>query len=353
MEERMERVLAALRASFNDGDIAPLREHLAEDVVLDWTLSDAPDRGLYDGHQGLAGFFAARAQAFSFRELHWSGHFARGNCLAAFGQTIQRGQASGAEVRAASGMAMELDGDRIVVLKMLPTIEEARRWVRLRCLEKARLYFVSDAVAGVDEILDAALRGGADVVQLREKSPRCEEELVSMSDSFRRAAAKYGALFFINDRPDLVTQVGADGVHVGQADETVAAARAQAGNDALVGLSTHERAQLDAAEAMRGAARPDYVSVGPVWETPTKEGRPAAGIEYVRYAAQNASLPWFAIGGIEPSNIAEVTGAGAARVVVVRAIRDAADPAAVARELRAGLPDVPSYEKVPVSGNNS
>jgi thiamine-phosphate pyrophosphorylase len=215
---------------------------------------------------------------------------------------------------------------------------------RLSRLEAARLYFVCDGLPGghaAAPLLDAALRGGADMLQLREKAPRCAEELVSLADPFRRAAAERGALFVLNDRPDLVTACGADGVHVGQDDVTVAEARREASPDALVGLSTHSPAQLDAACAAEGHDRPDYLSVGPVWATPTKEGRPATGLEYVRYAAENASLPWFAIGGIDPENVADVVDAGATRVVVVRAIRDADDPEAAARALREALEGAP------------
>ena len=214
---------------------------------------------------------------------------------------------------------------------------------RLSRLDAARLYFVCDSRPGghaLAPLLDAALRGGADVLQLREKAPRGAEELVSLADPFRRAATAGNALFVLNDRPDLVAPSGADGVHVGQDDVTVAEARREAGPDALVGLSTHSPAQLDSACAAKGDDRPDYLSVGPVWATPTKEGRAPTGLEYVRYAAENASRPWFAIGGIDPGNVADVVDAGATRVVVVRAIRDADDPEAAARALRDALPAV-------------
>ncbi len=187
-------------------------------------------------------------------------------------------------------------------------------------------------------LLDAALRGGADVLQLREKAPRCAEELVALAEPFRRAADQHGALFFLNDRPDLVAPCRADGVHVGQDDLPVAEARALAGPGALVGLSTHSPTQFDAALAAVGEARPDQLSAGPVWETPTKEGRPAAGLELIRHAAEvGADVPWFAIGGIDATNVGEVVAAGADRVVVVRAIRDSPDPEGATRELRARL----------------
>jgi thiamine-phosphate pyrophosphorylase len=212
---------------------------------------------------------------------------------------------------------------------------------RLRRLRDARLYFVCEGLPGGRDptpLLEAALRGGVDVIQLREKAPRCAEELVSLSDPFRRTAAERGALFVLNDRPDLVGACGADGVHVGQGDAPVDEARAAAGPDSIIGLSTHSEDELLAALGADGAARPDQVSVGPVWATPTKEGRPPTGLGLVEFAAREATLPWFAIGGIDPGNVSEVAAAGAQRVVVVRAIRDADDPEAAARALRAALP---------------
>jgi thiamine-phosphate pyrophosphorylase len=201
-------------------------------------------------------------------------------------------------------------------------------------LRRARLYFVTDVRPGLEELLAAALAGGVDMVQLRDKSAS-DDELVRAAAVFRRLCDEYDALFWLNDRPDLVAACGADGVHVGQDDMPVAEARAAAGDDALVGLSTHSPVQLDAALA---AGEADQLSVGPVWETPTKEGRPAAGLDYVRYAARVAGeRPWFAIGGIDLGNVREVIAAGASRVVVVRAIRDAEDPRAAAAALRSAL----------------
>jgi thiamine-phosphate pyrophosphorylase len=162
---------------------------------------------------------------------------------------------------------------------------------------------------------------------------------MALAEPFRRAAEAHDALFILNDQPELVEDAGADGVHVGQDDVPVAEARATAGHEALVGLSTHTPGQIDAACEAVGDAKPDQISVGPVWETPTKEGRPAAGLELVRYAAAHATLPWFAIGGIDATNVADVVAAGARRIVVVRAIRDAADPDAAARSLSDALPD--------------
>jgi thiamine-phosphate pyrophosphorylase len=211
---------------------------------------------------------------------------------------------------------------------------------RLGALERARLYFVCDGRPGGGDptpLLEAAFRGGADMIQLREKAPRCAEELVSLAEPFRRVADAHGGLFILNDRPDLVAACRADGVHVGQADIPVAAARTQAGPDVLIGLSTHSAAEVDAACAAMDDDRPDQISVGPVWETPTKEGRPAAGLELVAHAARTATIPWFAIGGIDTENVVDVVAAGARRIVVVRAIRDAPDAEAAARALRAAL----------------
>ena len=201
-------------------------------------------------------------------------------------------------------------------------------------LARARLYFVTDVRPGLEELLAAALAGGVDMVQLRDKSAS-DDELVRAAAVFRRLCDEHGGLFWMNDRPDLVEACGADGVHVGQDDMPAAEVRRLVGDDVLIGLSTHSPDQLDAAMTL-GVA--DQVSVGPVWETPTKEGRPAAGLWYVEHAARVAGeSPWFAIGGIDLGNVRAVTQAGASRIVVVRAIRDAADPYLAASELRAAL----------------
>lgn len=217
---------------------------------------------------------------------------------------------------------------------------------RSRRLRRARLYFVCEGRPGGGDparLLAAAIRGGVDVIQLRETAPRCAEELVAFAHPFARAAREHGALFFLNDHPELVEAAGADGVHVGQGDAPVAEARAEAGAAALVGLSTHSAAQLEHALGAEGTARPDQISVGPVWETPTKPGRRPAGLGLVEHAARvGGTQPWFAIGGIGVANVGEVARAGARRIVVVRAIRDADDPEAAARELRAALGAAPA-----------
>src|SRR3954469_13536421 len=152
----------------------------------------------------------------------------------------------------------------------------AERRARLR---DAHLYFVADR-AGLEHALDGALRGGADLIQLRDKTARDDEIVAAARWAAARCAAQ-GALFILNDRPDLALAVEADGAHVGQDDMPVGEARATVGDDAIVGLSTHSIAQADAG-ADSGA---DYIAVGPVHATPTKEGRPAIGLEPVRHAA--------------------------------------------------------------------
>jgi thiamine-phosphate pyrophosphorylase len=197
--------------------------------------------------------------------------------------------------------------------------------------DDARLYFVVEADAS-DRLLDAALAGGCDLLQLRDHVAS-DDELLAAAERFRDACDRSGALFVMNDRPDLALQCGADGVHVGQDDLPVDAVRRLMGTDVVIGLSTHSPEQFDA--GLQSEA--DYLSAGPVWETPTKAGRPAAGIELVRHAAATATKPFFAIGGIDETNVGELVAAGATRAVVVRAIRDAVDPRAAAAALRSRL----------------
>ncbi|MEO8966542.1 MAG: thiamine phosphate synthase [Solirubrobacteraceae bacterium] len=200
-------------------------------------------------------------------------------------------------------------------------------------LHAARLYLVCDVQS--DRFLTAALRGGVDIVQLRAKHAG-DDALLEAAQRYRRACDAAGALLIVNDRPDLAVAAHADGVHVGQDDISVARARAELGPDALIGLSTHSPAQIDAATT----AGADYTGVGPVHATPTKPGRPAVGLELVRYASVHAAVPFFAIGGIDGALVGAVVGAGASRVAVVRAITQAPDPEAAARELRAQLSGV-------------
>jgi thiamine-phosphate pyrophosphorylase len=215
---------------------------------------------------------------------------------------------------------------------------EGRGPLRRERLRTARLYFVCEAMPGGREpeaLLRAALDGGVDIVQLREKELN-REEIERSARTFRRLCDTYSALFIVNDDPWLARTCDADGVHVGQDDASTAEAREVLGPEAIVGLSTHSEEQI----AASGPQPVDYVSVGPVWETPTKEGRPGVGLGLVEHAAAEAPHPFFAIGGIDPGNAAEVVVAGARRLGVVRAIRDAGDPAAAAEALRVALAGV-------------
>jgi thiamine-phosphate pyrophosphorylase len=194
-------------------------------------------------------------------------------------------------------------------------------------LARSHLYLV---LAGDDaRVLEPALRGGVDIVQLRDKALD-DDALVAAAEPFRAACAEHGALFVLNDRPDLVEACGADGVHVGRSDMPVAQARSLVGPDRLLGLSVSTREELG---DVGGA---DYVGVT-AFTTPTKEDAVAGGLELLRAAAASLTVPWFAIGGIELWNVAEAARAGAPGAAVVRAIRDAGDPEAAARELRAAL----------------
>lgn len=206
-------------------------------------------------------------------------------------------------------------------------------------LERARLYLVCSTRPGertLEGVLRAALAGGVDVVQLRDKAAS-DDELLAAAAVARVLCDEAGALLIVNDRPDLVAPAGADGCHVGQEDMTPAQARELAGPDALVGRSTHFPDEVDSPD---GA---DYIGVGPVFATPTKPGRPAVGVELVRFAAFHAAVPFFAIGGIDAANVAEVVAAGARRIAVVRAIADAADPCAAAGALRAAVEQEPAH----------
>jgi thiamine-phosphate pyrophosphorylase len=222
-------------------------------------------------------------------------------------------------------------------------------------LGAARLYLVCDSSPGgrdLAEVLSGAIAGGVQVVQLREKRLG-EEELATVASTARAVCERLGALLIVNDLPSLALRCGADGVHVGQEDMPVEEVRALVGPEMLIGLSTHASAEIDAlaadapgADGEPASARPDrepasagpdYIGVGPVRETPTKPGRPAVGLELVRYAAAHASLPFFAIGGIDAGNVGETMAAGARRVCVLRAIAAAEHPERAARELREQL----------------
>jgi thiamine-phosphate pyrophosphorylase len=199
-----------------------------------------------------------------------------------------------------------------------------------RRLSEARLYLVGGALPA--PLLEAVLGAGVDIVQLRMKDAG-DEDILTAARRTAGICAEYGALFILNDRPDLARRAGADGVHLGQDDTPIAEARKLLGTRPLIGLSTHSPAQIDAAARLEL----DYIGVGPVHATPTKPGRPAVGLELVAYAAGHAATPFFAIGGIDPTNVSAVRGAGARRIAVVRALTEANEPARAAAELRAAI----------------
>ncbi|HST25183.1 MAG TPA: thiamine phosphate synthase [Gaiellaceae bacterium] len=189
-----------------------------------------------------------------------------------------------------------------------------------------RLYLITAARPDLAAFLEAAVRGGVDIVQIRDKELP-DTELIPVLHQARAVTRALGVPLVVNDRPDLAAVIGADFAHVGQDDLPVEVARRFGVG---IGLSTHAPADIDGAEA-------DYIGVGPVYATPTKEGRPAVGLELVRHAAEHARQPWFAIGGIDEKSAADVVAAGAERIAVVRAIGDADDPERAAAGLRKAL----------------
>ena len=221
----------------------------------------------------------------------------------------------------------------------------------------ARLYLCTDARQGrgdFADFVDQAFAGGVDIIQLRDKSLEAAEEL-ELLEVLHQAAHRHNRLWAVNDRADLASLSGAPVFHIGQKDIPTGAARTFLGKDAIIGLSTHSPEQVDAAiAASAGRNGLDYFCVGPMWATPTKPGRAAVGLDLVRYAADAirrapapegttvegnlaGTVPWFAIGGIDLGNVEQVVEAGARRIVVVRAITEADDPAGAARALLAAL----------------
>jgi thiamine-phosphate pyrophosphorylase len=210
-------------------------------------------------------------------------------------------------------------------------------------LDDARLYLCTDARrerGDLVDFLDAALSGGVDIVQLRDKGSAGEREFgglearqeLEVLATMREVTARHGALLAVNDRADIAAAAGADVLHLGQDDLPPSAARAIVGPDVIIGRSTHDAPQADAADSDPDI---DYFCVGPCWATPTKPGRAAAGLDLVTHAADtDRRLPWFAIGGIDADRVPTVHDRGARRVVVVRAITAANDPEAAARRLR-------------------
>ena len=214
--------------------------------------------------------------------------------------------------------------------------ERSARWRRER-LAAARIYLCTDGHGGAGplaDFLDTVLAAGVDIVQLRDKSIEALEEL-ALQDVVRVAAERHGALWAVNDRADIAYAVRPDILHLGQGDLPVHVARELLGREILIGRSTHGADEVDRAAADDEV---DYFCVGPTWPTPTKPGRAAPGPDLLAHAAATLTVkPWFAIGGIDETRMPVVTAAGATRVVVVRAITEAVDPAAATRALAAAL----------------
>ena len=213
-------------------------------------------------------------------------------------------------------------------------------------LATARLYLCTDARrerGDLAQFVDAALAGGVDIVQLRDKGSPGERRFgpleardeLAACETLADAARRHGALFAVNDRADIARATGADELHLGQGDLPPGVAREIVRPDTLIGLSTHDR---DQAAAAAGDPDADYFCVGPCWPTPTKPGRQAPGLQLVRAVAElGGAKPWFAIGGIDARRLPDVLDAGARRIVVVRAITAAEDPRAAAEQLRSTL----------------
>ena len=199
-------------------------------------------------------------------------------------------------------------------------------------LSGRRLYLCTADRPDLARFLEECIAGGVDMVQLRDKALDARP-LLERARLAARVCAAAGVPFILNDRPDLALEVGADGVHVGQDDAPARLARRILGPKAIVGLSTHAPAEIDAA-----AGEPiDYLSAGPVSATPTKPGRPGTGLDYLRYAAAALSLPWFVTGGVTPETVPAMVEAGARRFVVVRWLTEAPEPGVAARALRAAV----------------
>ncbi|RZU62735.1 thiamine phosphate synthase [Zhihengliuella halotolerans] len=207
---------------------------------------------------------------------------------------------------------------------------------RLELLDATRLYVCTNAReerGDLREFLAAAYAGGVGIVQLRDKGMEAGAEIERVM-VLADVAREQGMMFSVNDRADVAALTGADVLHLGQGDLSTSQARALLGPEVLIGRSTRSLSQINEANQDPGI---DYFCVGPVWETPTKPGRAAVGLDLLGYAAAVAKKPWFAIGGIDAQRLPQVVEAGAERVVVVRAVTEAEDPAAAARELLAGF----------------
>ena len=199
---------------------------------------------------------------------------------------------------------------------------------RLTKLQNSALYLITSPSENLLSIVDESLKGGVSLVQYRDKEITDDNVILAQAQQLCQLCHKYNALFLVNDRVEVALAVDADGVHLGQQDIPIALARQILGSGKIVGRSTTNPEEMQKAIAERA----DYIGVGPVYQTPTKPAKAAAGFEYVQYAAANSPIPWFAIGGIDLNNLPNVLEAGAQRVAVVRAIMRAEQPALVTRQ---------------------
>jgi len=214
---------------------------------------------------------------------------------------------------------------RYQVYTLESQLQPRRRWQQLL---NAPLYLVTSPCEQLVSVVEAALQGGLRLVQYREKHAN-DAERFAVAQTLCQLCHQHDALFIVNDRIDIAVAVDADGVHLGQQDMAMTVARQLLGPDKLVGRSTTCPQEME--RAIQEQA--DYIGVGPIYKTPTKAGKTAVGHEYIRYADQHAPMPWYAIGGIDEHNLADVIAAGARRVAVVRAIMDATAPTSVVQQM--------------------
>lgn len=219
-------------------------------------------------------------------------------------------------------------------------------YTRHQQLKDSLLYLVTSPEEAILPLVEAALQGGLTLVQYRHKDENDLERL-ALAHKLCQLCHAYKALFIVNDRVDLALAVDADGVHLGQQDLPIAFARNLLGKQKIIGKSTTNPQEMEQAIA-DGA---DYIGVGPVYETPTKAGKTPAGLEYVRYAAKNCPIPWFAIGGIDTNNLIDVLRAGADRVAVVRAIMQSEQPTRVTQYFVSQLLRKQSFKRLETKGS--
>ncbi|WP_250121542.1 thiamine phosphate synthase [Chroococcidiopsis sp. CCMEE 29] len=219
---------------------------------------------------------------------------------------------------------------------------------RHQVLVQSRLYLVTSPSEALFTIVEAALEGGLTLVQYRDKTADDRDRLLQ-AQKLSQLCHQYGAIFIVNDRVDIALAANADGVHLGQQDLPINVVRQLLGPQRLIGRSTTNPDEMQ--QAIQEGA--DYIGVGPVYETPTKVGKAAAGLEYVRYAAQHSPIPWFAIGGIDINNVSDVISSGAERIAVVRSLMQADQPTLVTQYFLSQLSRVQPLKTSKAGSNHS